>query len=159
MSHYTKGVWLATKSKHGIDGGDHVIAVVDADADDRSILIHAPSDGGSPFEDARRIVACVNACQGMKTLHLEGAAIMLNSQHIEARESAGEYTELLLKQRDELLAALKLVMQTGTPVANVAYNLGQRDDQWDSSIYPSIRKFDEARLAAGSAIAKCEVHS
>ena len=53
--------------------------------------------------NARRIVACVNACEGISTEELEGIAKtggMLGPREDVARTA---------KQRDELLAALKLV--------------------------------------------------
>lgn len=50
--------------------------------------------GGSAFENARRIVACVNACEGISTEALEGweALHLMNVAH-------------LRQQRDELLLA------------------------------------------------------
>lgn len=62
------------------------------------------SDGNNPPEDARRIVACVNACAGLPTDYLEQTSMLglSNSYHAETRD-----WELLERQRDELLAALK----------------------------------------------------
>ena len=48
--------------------------------------------------DARRIVACVNACAGISTENLE--------DNVPIKELARRYNETL-KQRDELLAALE----------------------------------------------------
>lgn len=64
-------------------------------------------------EDARRIVACVNACAGIPTEQLESG---------EVRSVRDELADIatLEKQRDELLAALKLagriIREAGYPV-------------------------------------------
>jgi hypothetical protein len=50
--------------------------------------------------DARRVVACVNACANMSTKYLEQCGKM-------ARNEAGEAITDLICQRDELLAALE----------------------------------------------------
>ena len=62
--------------------------------------------------NARRIVACVNACQGMKTNHLRGAAIILNEGHIAARDAAGEYTARIEKERDTYRAMCVELLET-----------------------------------------------
>ena len=57
-----------------------------------------------PFwdEDARRIVACVNACAGCATEFLETAPVgFFNSTY-----GHPKYLEEIIKQRDDLLAAL-----------------------------------------------------
>jgi hypothetical protein len=55
---------------------------------------------GVSRENARRIVACVNACEGVSTEFLETLADM-------PEKNVAKY-EQLLKQRDELLEAAKL---------------------------------------------------
>lgn len=61
-----------------------------------------------PFwdEDARRIVACVNACAGCATKVLETAPVgFFNSTY-----GHPKYLEEITKQRDELLAALDITL-------------------------------------------------
>lgn len=53
--------------------------------------------------NARRIVACVNACAGIPTFALEATKSMDHLEHI----------ELITKQRDELLSALKFARSNG----------------------------------------------
>lgn len=53
--------------------------------------------GGMP--NARRIVACVNVCAGIPTGRLEGGAA-----------DVLEHAQRLLKQRDELLASMRLIL-------------------------------------------------
>lgn len=50
--------------------------------------------------DARRVVACLNACEGISTENLEDNKPII--------ELANDYN-VLLKQRDELLAALESI--------------------------------------------------
>lgn len=58
------------------------------------------------YENARRIVACVNACAGCATEVLETAPVgFFNSTY-----GHPKYLEKITKQRDELLAALKKVL-------------------------------------------------
>ena len=65
------------------------------------------------LENARRIVACVNACSGIRTEALEHRAHMLNAHDDTIAE--------LKRQRDELLEALELArdyvgcLDTGGP--------------------------------------------
>ena len=85
--------------------------------EDACIQMHPIHDYQAVYitpEDYIRARACVNACQGMTTDHLRGAAIILNEGHIAAREAAGEYTARIEKERDtyrelcaELLTHLK----------------------------------------------------
>lgn len=63
-----------------------------------------PVDRVMPAEDnARRIVACVNACSGIRTEALEHRAHMLNAHDDTISE--------LTRQRDELLEALEEVTE------------------------------------------------
>jgi hypothetical protein len=82
-------------------------------------------------ENARRIVAAVNACAGISTELLEhglGLGAILNSEAI-------EYAEIE-KQRDELLAALELI-----------YSWARN---WDSEFMndPEWKDIDEPRIKA-----------
>lgn len=75
-------------------------------------------DGDYSSTNARRIVACVNACEGISTdaIETDGSAVMgwvraaskllrLRSEHDELQESH----QAIKEQRDELLAALRAV--------------------------------------------------
>jgi hypothetical protein len=54
----------------------------------------------------RRITACLNACEGISTEHLE-ACLSLGERIVEFRRTGVDATHSLLSQRDDLLAALK----------------------------------------------------
>lgn len=56
-------------------------------------------------EDARRIVACVNACEGLTTDFLETPDLAFAPAHTAAKMAEIE------QQRDQMLAALKLFVQ------------------------------------------------
>lgn len=63
-----------------------------------------PEHSETQAENARRIVACVNACEGIETSELEEIAVsggMLGPREDVAR---------IAKQRDELLMALQLAL-------------------------------------------------
>lgn len=71
--------------------------------------------GKCAIANARRIVAAVNACEGISTELLEGAALM--AKHIKGRERLSAYTarieaqrDQMEIQRDQLLAALEAVL-------------------------------------------------
>lgn len=92
MSEHTKEPWSHFNSGRTnaiYDGGRReIVAWMGFDRSDRSKSEHRAN--------ARRIVACVNACAGIPTARLEcGAADVL------------AYSMELKQQRDELLAALK----------------------------------------------------
>lgn len=89
---HTPEPWVASiepnKKEWGIDAGKWGIA----------ICADAPGDGTAEG-NARRIVACVNACAGIPTELLEDARCWA--------EAGIETATSLRKQRDELLAALE----------------------------------------------------
>ena len=76
---HTKEPWKVSGTEHIVAGGNYVVAL------------------DCKPEDARRIVACVNACAGLSTQCLE--------------ETGGgvEHYIAVIKQRDELLAALEKI--------------------------------------------------
>lgn len=71
------------------------------DSKGRMVAVATTGYGVSSEANARRIVACVNACVGVGTEYLEdnGSIIELVREH-----------NTVLKQRDELLAALEKFM-------------------------------------------------
>jgi hypothetical protein len=100
------------------------------------------SDGEETEEsqdNARRIVACVNACQGIKTedlFALQGTTIL---------KTANEVANSIIKQRDELLAAAKELM-----AAQAHY------DELDAPGSARLSRLEWARNDMESAIAKAE---
>lgn len=62
----------------------------------------------------------------------------------------------LMAAAPELLEILERVLESASAIANVAYNLGQQHDQWQSTIYPAIRAFDAERNSAKAAIIKAK---
>jgi hypothetical protein len=88
---------------------------------------------GSGAENARRLVACWNACTGLPTEKLEIAPVF------DVAMEAMRHTELVEAQRDELLVALKVVLRDYTAVHDVG----------DVEMQPSIYQ-------ARAAIAKVE---
>lgn len=90
MSH-TPEPWRVSGTGH-ICAGDKVIPYDDLKA------------------DARRIVACVNACAGIKTEALEGSDLIWISE--------SKYKSVL-RQRDELLAALNQLQYAYRQIAGL----------------------------------------
>ena len=98
MSNHTPEPWSL------LEAGDSIKHQVPVSSDRTSILTIA-TEGAIAFgavysaDDARRIVACVNACAGLPTEQLEVSPLggVLNGV-------AG-----LIAQRDELLAALEII--------------------------------------------------
>ncbi len=104
---HTKEPWKVSGTEHIVAGGNYVVAL------------------DCKPEDARRIVACVNACAGFSIEELEGASLFNDSisaqDEIDSLKSEVEDMKLIIatdtgtesavaamqKQRDELLAALE----------------------------------------------------
>ncbi len=86
---HTQEPWRANDAQADIDGpnGEPV-----------AVCYCNDESGDDAKENARRIVACVNACAGISTANLE--------ENIPIKELASRYNEAL-QQRDTLLAALK----------------------------------------------------
>lgn len=102
--------------------GNDALVIVDANGNDTTVIAdiqHDPGFGifGDPdgaHRDMRRIVACVNACAGISTEALESTGSVILSA-----ESYGA----VQRQRDELLAALRYVLEdepSGIPRATSA---------------------------------------
>jgi hypothetical protein len=103
MNAHTKEPW----AQH-VDEPDAIVAV----ANPHESLLTVDGDYGMAklynVEDARRIVACVNACAGIPTEQLE------QSHRNHAVTHLVEEIARLTKQRDELVKALKDLMNTLT---------------------------------------------
>ena len=90
---HTKEPWKVSGTEHIVAGGNYVVAL------------------DCKPEDARRIVACVNACAGLSTQCLE--------------ETGGgvEHYIAVIKQRDDLLAALEAVNESAVCFAKNEYSI------------------------------------
>ena len=101
---YTRGPWKTEgEGIHAlIRGGDATIVAV------RHRL---PADVHEA--NARRIVACVNACEGISTENLE--------DNRPVKWLAQQYNEVV-KQRDELLEALQALMDDEAPIDEKHWN-------------------------------------
>jgi Tfp pilus assembly protein FimV len=116
MSH-TKGAWWIVDR-----GGENE---VDIDAPNEIFGQVTVAMGIGP-SNARRIVACVNACAGIRTDDLETAGRLATAEDSSLRRLAehadtlraalqthAEEAAKLIEQRDELLAALQSYMKAG----------------------------------------------
>ena len=91
--------------------------------------------------NARRLVACWNACEGIDTEYLEGD------------DSLPHYARRLMAQRDELLAALRMVMACAGDISAAPDGLLEMAlDDGDEE----TRRQANAFLVARAAIAKAE---
>ncbi|WP_041208802.1 hypothetical protein [Aeromonas jandaei] len=95
-------------------------------------------------ENARRIVACVNACRGLPTDELEqkGIVAAVGTQLLEADQL-----------RDELLAALELMVAIHDEPSGFSGKYGKA---LDDAIQAQEEKIDERLLMARTAIAKAK---
>lgn len=89
------------------DDSGHITHLCPVDAEDMSILTvveHESVKFAAVYhsEDARRLVACWNACEGIRTEALEHRSHML--------KAGDDQITMLTAQRDELLAALHLLV-------------------------------------------------
>lgn len=95
-------------------------------------------------ENARRIVACVNACRGLPTDELEqkGLVAAVGTQLLEADQ-----------QSDELLEALELMVAIHDEPSGFSGKYGKA---LDDAIQAQEEKIDERLLMARTAIAKAK---
>jgi len=96
MDDYTRGPWKGADDNGGCvysAGGDKYVGYLE----------------DFSKEDIRRIIACVNACEGFITSELEDGGIeKLYVRHREsARVAAREHITKLTKHRERLLSAIK----------------------------------------------------
>lgn len=95
-------------------------------------------------ENARRIVACVNACCNLSNDELEQKGLVTS---ISARFLAAE------RSRDELLAALELMVAIHDEPSGFSGKCGKA---LDDAIQAQEEKIDERLLVARTAIAKAK---
>lgn len=120
MNKHSKGPWFKNKNRIIADANDHPVCL-----DGFSFGSHSTEKSQA---NTRRIVACINACEGFSIEGLEGANLFKDSI-----ESQSEIITLK-KQRDELLMALR----------------GLRD----AFLFTSVEVHADAMRAARAAIVK-----
>ncbi|MGY3876309.1 hypothetical protein ACW5WK_02500 [Aeromonas enteropelogenes] len=101
-------------------------------------------DDETAIPDARRIVACVNACRNLSNDELEQKGLVTS---ISARFLAAE------RSRDELLAALELMVAIHDEPSGFSGKYGKA---LDDAIQAQEEKIDERLLMARTAIAKAK---
>lgn len=110
MEEYTNGPF-----KVGLTIGGH--ATIESPNDKRYAVAVFQHRGPVSHRDARRLAACLNACEGVKTIALEqlansGGLPRIFSERAEYSEMAG----VLERQRDQLLAALEDLLDEAPPL-------------------------------------------
>ena len=107
-----------------------------ADANNRRVCVDGFAFGSHSTEESqantRRVIACVNACEGFSDEELEGANLFTDSI-----ESLHEILATR-RQRDELLAALEGLLEDAEAIASVIPAYGKSE------------KIAQARMAIGN---------
>ena len=98
MNKHTKGTWFRNEYRQILGSSGQRVCV-----DGFAFCTHSTEESQA---NDRRIVACVNACEGFSIEELQGADLFKDSI-----ESQSEITELK-KQRDELLEVVREFVQT-----------------------------------------------
>lgn len=112
MSH-TKEPWAISRDqRQGYEWNNHIVSASDPNQAICFMTHDNTPDNEEGEANARRIVACVNACAGCATESLELAPVgFFNSSY-----GHPKYLDELKKQRDELLAALEYHMAQTRPI-------------------------------------------
>ncbi len=129
MSNHTKEPWLCDKrTVYALNkNGFNIFSAVVQDC---------RTSNSEMEENARRIVACVNACEGISTENLE--------DNLPVKELADRYNAVL-KQRDMLLDVLR---KTADDLAYVAYNIdGSKIDGLAAGLSESTCPSETALIA------------
>lgn len=95
-------------------------------------------------EDARRLVACWNACEGTPTVWLEGWAESPSTATFE------QIIGNLLSHRDELLTALERVLATHSAECAAELSLNTATENYTDH-HPELDAYTEAAAAASKA--------
>lgn len=110
MGKHTKEPWVL------FEVGYRHVHFCPASATDKTSILTVTEEDGVSFaavyndDDARRIVACVNALQGVPTEELE--------RHHLGHAGEVQFRIEMTKQRDELLAAIEGLLSDGCVVMN-----------------------------------------
>ncbi|WP_459575862.1 hypothetical protein [Aeromonas enteropelogenes] len=172
MSKHTKEPWVL------FEVGDRHVHLCPASAAKKTSILTVTEEDGVTFaavysnDDARRIVACVNACRGLPTDELEqnGLVAAVGTQLLKADDRAeGQEREIhrlanvaanaenqladALNQRDELLAALELMVAIHDEPSGFSGKYGKA---LDNAIQAQREKIDERLLVARTTIAKAK---
>lgn len=105
---HTPGPWVLHEIESDTGNFKHLVPAAEICGEVVSLLT-AVEHNGQIFaavyskNDARRIVACVNACEGLNTDALEG------------NDNMATFARRMLLQRDELLTALELIKHATAP--------------------------------------------
>lgn len=117
--------------QHGAIRGGPMVRFINGSAQEQVAMTTVTSwmEPGEHIENARRLVACWNACEGISTdaIETEGSAVMgwaraaskllrLRSEHDELQESH----QAIKEHRDELLAALRCAIKKAPELITVS---------------------------------------
>ena len=124
MSSHAPGPWARDCFRQIVDGNGQIVYV------DNFTFGHRST--GETKANTKRIIACVNACEGFTTEELEGANLH--------SDSIGLLREILAEKRkcDELLAALEVLVEYAEAIASVIPAYGKSE------------KIVQARMAIGN---------
>lgn len=135
MSQHTPEPWSYANGDGHYDGA---VVIIGGRMTPRSPLAHIRDICGDAEADARRIVACVNACKHYRTEDLEEVGENLSGVFADTRERCAE----LIAHRDELLAALK----RAEPLVEQTVDISGYKTNGNRRVWRAVR----------AAIAKCE---
>ena len=100
--------------------------------------------------NAERISACWNACQGIDTEDLKSGSVSI------IQKLRDEAAQRVLKQRDELLAALKSLEYANDRRAEIVTSADYIKQMKTNGMSEALEDLDIARRAARAVIAKVE---
>ncbi len=137
MSKHTPEPWQV---HHDASGG----VFVSSEKTSFHIAEIGSDDDEAVIPDALRIVACVNACAGLPQESLDGGW---------SAAGISAYAKDIERQRDELLAALELMVAIHDEPSGFSGKYGKT---LDDAIQAQEEKIDERLLMARTAIAKAK---
>lgn len=150
MSEHTKEPWHHGTDERQIEGiNGNIVCIVSG------ALLNE-----STIEDARRIVACVNACAGISTEWLEKNAAMLQSMAEDIQNVSCQLDEAKA-QRDELLAEVEewRAIKAAYLVEYAAMPSHSRPGQYHGHAHDIDGIWDSHnRMFAGCKCAACMMH-
>ena len=96
-THHTPEPWRANAAQADIEGPD---------GEEVAVCYCNDDDGSDAIANARRIVACVNACAGIPTEELESAGTIA----VEVKDEMQDELLHVIRQRDELLDVINHIV-------------------------------------------------
>lgn len=150
MSGHTAEPWCFDKN-NSVNGVSHYMVGVEGTI--KAVALTGKVGAGDDEEsisNARRIVACVNACAGMTTESLDKLSAVVVSG-----EPINEMFCQIEKQRDELLAALKgLTDGKCVALGDLVYDIREREGEgWEG---PKVVAWGKAVETASAVISRIE---